>query len=416
MEKFTINGGRRLSGKLRIESAKNAVLPLLAASILTDDEVLIENCPKIADVLSMIKILKSLGVKADFHGNDLCVCAKNLNDFQISEKLAKELRSSVFMMGALLSRVGKARIAYPGGCDIGLRPIDIHLLAMEKLGVKIKDTGGEIICKVDKIVGKEIYIDFPSVGATENIMLAAVMAEGKTEIRNAAKEPEIVDLMRFLNKMGAKIYGAGTSTILIEGVSKLHGTTFKPMPDRIETGTYLIAAAITGGEIELENCSAKNIYSLIHKFCDNTCKIDIKNDIIHLKSGKNRKAFSFSTGPYPSFPTDMQAQAMSLAAVSDGVSVISENIFETRYRHVPELIKMGADITVKGKTAIVKGVERLCGAVVNATDLRGGAALVLAALNAEGETVVNDIHHVNRGYLDMDKKLSSLGADIKRIF
>ena len=416
MEKFMINGGRKLSGKLRIESAKNAVLPLLAASILTDEEVLIKDCPKIADVLSMIKILKSLGVKAEFCGTDLCVCAESVNECKISENLAKELRSSVFMMGALLSRTKKAWLSYPGGCDIGLRPIDLHLSAMKKLGVKIQDTGGEIICKADKIIGREIYIDFPSVGATENIMLAAVMAEGKTEIRNAAKEPEIVDLMRFLNKMGAKVYGAGTSTILIEGVKKLHGTIFKPMPDRIETGTYLVAAAITGGEIELENCSAKNIYSLVHKFCDNTCKIDIKNDIIHLKGGARRKAFSFSTGPYPSFPTDMQAQAMSLAAVSEGVSVISENVFETRFRHVPELIKMGADITVKGKTAIVKGVDKLYGASVVASDLRGGAALVLAALNAEGETVVNDVYHINRGYLDMDKKLALLGAEIKRIY
>ena len=414
MEKYVINGGRKLSGKLRIESAKNSVLPLLAASILTDEEILIKDCPKIADVLSMIKILGVLGVKTCFYDNDLYVNAENVSNCVISENLTKELRSSVFMLGALVSRVGKAKIAYPGGCDIGLRPIDIHLDGLKDLGVKIEDTGGEIICVAEKTKGREIYIDFPSVGATENLMLAAVKANGKTEIHNAAKEPEIVDLMKFLNAMGAKVYGAGTSTILIEGVKKLHGTVFKPISDRIEAGTYLIAAAITGGEIELENCNVKNIYSLIHKFCDNTCKLDIKNDIIYLKSGTVRKSFSFSTGPYPSFPTDLQAPAMSLAAVSDGVSVISENVFETRFRHVQELVKMGADITVKGKTAILKGVKNLYGASVSASDLRGGAALVLAGLNAEGKTVVNDVYHIKRGYLDMDKKLSSLGADVKR--
>ncbi len=412
MGKYIINGGKRLDGSVKIESAKNSVLPLIAASIMTDEEVVIKDCPMIADVLSMVKILNVLGVKTLFQGNNLVIKAEEIKSCLIPSDLSKELRSSIFMMGALLSRVKKAKLSYPGGCDIGLRPIDIHLSALKSLGVKTVEQGGEINCQADKITGAEIYLDFPSVGATENAIMTSVFAEGKTEIHNPAKEPEIVDLMCFLNSMGAKIYGAGTSIILIEGVKKLHGTVYKPIPDRIEAGTYLLSAAITGGEIEIKNCRIKNISSLIHKLCDNTCKITIKNDIIYLKSGRVRKAFSFTTGPYPSFPTDLQPQTMSFLSVCQGLSVISENVFETRYKHVSELIKMGADITVKGRTAIISGVNRLSGAEVVSTDLRGGASLVLAGLNAEGQTVVDGIWHVERGYYRFDEKLRALGADI----
>ncbi len=414
MEKYIINGGRPLSGKLKIESAKNAVLPILAASILTDEEVVIMSCPKIKDVMNMIKILNYLGVKTEFHQDNLIVDSSGLNSYTIPADLAGELRSSIFMMGSLLSRVKKARISYPGGCNIGLRPIDIHISALTELGVLVTEACGEIICTTDGVKGREIYLDYPSVGATENAMLSAVMAKGKTEIHNPAKEPEIIDLMNFLNSMGARVFGAGTSTIFIEGVKRLHGTCYKPIFDRIECGTYLIAAAITGGEIELSNCNAKNISSLIHKLCDNTCKMTVKNDIIHLKSGKCKKSFSLDTGPYPCFPTDLQAQTMSLATVSEGTSVITETVFETRYNHVPELIRMGANVSVKGRTAIIQGVKRLHGASVTAKDLRGGAALVIAGLGAEGKTVVNDVRHIERGYLDFDKKLNALGAQIKR--
>ena len=414
MEKYVIKGGRKLSGVLEIESAKNSVLPIIAASILTSDEVVIKNCPKISDVLTMIKILRSMGVKCCFQDKNLIINPSGLNAYTVPENLGKELRASVCMMGALISRAKKARLSYPGGCDIGLRPIDIHLSCLKELGVNVTEICGEIICSAKKLTGKEIYLDFPSVGATENVMLAAVFAEGKTEIHNPAKEPEIVDLMCFLNAMGAKVYGAGTSIILIEGVKELHGAVYRPMPDRIEAGTYLIAAAITGGEIELRNGRIKNISALVHKLCDNTCKISIKNDIMYLKSGVSRKSFSFSTGPYPGFPTDLQPQAMSLACVSSGVSVVTENVFEMRYKHVAELIKMGADITVQGRTAVIKGVDRLNGATVSASDLRGGAALVLAGLSAEGKTVVEEIRYVERGYLDMEKKLTMLGADVKR--
>ncbi|MBQ3220009.1 MAG: UDP-N-acetylglucosamine 1-carboxyvinyltransferase [Clostridia bacterium] len=414
MEKYVINGGRPLNGKLKIESAKNAVLPILAASILTDEEVVIMSCPKINDVLSMIKILNCLGVKTEFQQDNLIIDSSGLNSYTVSQNLASELRSSVFLMGALISRVKKARLSYPGGCDIGLRPLDIHVSALTELGVSITDVLGELICTADRIRGREIYLDFPSVGATENAMLTAVLAEGKTEIHNPAKEPEIIDLMNFLNSMGAKVFGAGTNTIFIEGVKRLHGTCYRPVFDRIECGTYLIAAAITGGEIELSNCNAKNISSLIHKLCDNACKITLKNDIIHLKSGKIRKSFGIETGPYPSFPTDLQAQTMSLATVSEGTSVITETVFETRYNHVPELIRMGANVSVKGRTAIVRGVKGLHGATVTAKDLRGGAALVLAGLSAEGKTTVTEIKHIERGYLDLDKKLNALGADVKK--
>lgn len=415
MEKYVINGGKKLSGSVKIESAKNSVLPLLAASVLTDEQVIIKDCPKIEDVVSMIKILNSLGVKTRFEEQNLIIDASNITSFSINEKLSKGLRSSIFMMGALLSRAKKARLYFPGGCDIGLRPIDLHLSALKELGVSVTEMNGEILCEADSVSGREVYLDYPSVGATENVMLTAVTAHGKTEIHNPAKEPEIIDLMKFLNSMGAKIYGAGTSTILIEGVKKLHGTEFKPMSDRIEAGTLLIAGAITGGEVQLTNCQAKNISSLLHKLCNNTCKISVKDDIIYMKSGALRKSFSFSTGPYPFFPTDLQAQTMALLAVSEGVSVVTENVFEMRYKHVAELIKMGADLSVKGRTAIINGVKALNGATVTVHDLRGGAALVLAGLNAGGQTIVEDIKHIKRGYLDFDRKLCALGADIKII-
>ncbi|MBO7345672.1 MAG: UDP-N-acetylglucosamine 1-carboxyvinyltransferase [Clostridia bacterium] len=416
MEKYVINGGRKLSGKLRVSSAKNSVLPMLAGAILTDERVVIKDCPKILDVFSMIKILNVLGVKTEFCGNDLVVDSKNINDYVISASLGKELRSSIFMMGALLSRMKRAELSHPGGCDIGARPVDIHLNALKELGVIILEENGEIKCYAEKMRGRVIHFNFPSVGATENVMLASVLAEGKTEIHNPAKEPEIVDLMNFLNSMGGKVYGAGTSTILIEGVKKLSGTTYTPIPDRIEAGTFLLSAVITGGEIELSNCNAKNIWSLIHKLCDNTCKVTIKNDIIYVKSGNERKSFSFSTGPFPYFSTDLQAQTMALLSVSKGESQVTENIFEFRYRHVDELIKMGADIKVKGRTAYIKGVERLNGAQVLAEDLRGGASLVLAGLNASGTTVVENVRHIKRGYTEMDEKLRFLGADIKTIY
>ena len=414
MDKYIINGGNKLCGSVDIECAKNAVLPIIAASILCDDKVVIEKCPKILDVLNMLMILSDLGVKSTFFQNNLIIDSTNINSYTVKQKYAKRLRSSVLMIGALLSKFRRVAISYPGGCDIGIRPIDMHISALKNLGVTVSEHGSDIVCACDKLLGGEVYLDFPSVGATENIIISSVLAEGRTIIHNAAKEPEIVDLCKFLNLMGGNIKGAGQNEITIEGVKKLHGVTYKPMDDRIEAGTFLIAGALTGGEIEVRGVNVKNISPLLSKFCDNACKVSIKNDIIHLKGGKNKKPFAIKTGPYPFFPTDLQPQISVLASVSQGVSIIEENVFEMRFKHIAELLKMGADISVMGRTAIVNGVRFLHGAEVYSYDLRGGASMVLAGLVAEGRTTVFGTRHIERGYLNFDRKLASLGADISK--
>ncbi len=413
MENFTIKGGNRLNGEVKIESAKNSVLPILAGSILTKEEVVIENCPKILDVLNMIKILKWPNVKCEFSGDNLIINSSNIQNAPIPMELTKELRASIFLLGSLVGRFNRASLCYPGGCAIGKRPIDIHINCLKSFGVEVFEDGDTIQCYSGKIMGKKILLKYPSVGATENAILVATLTKGKSEIYNCAREPEVEDLAKFLNTLGAKIYGAGTSHIYVEGVEKLHGGKFSPIGDRIETGTFMLATAICGGEVKFINAKAKNIYNLIHKFCDNTCKIIVNNDIIYMQSRGSRKSFSIKTGPYPKFPTDLQAQTSVLLAIADGNSTIVETVFENRFNHLYELKKMGADVLVKGKTAFIKGVEKLTGKDVYATDLRGGAALVLAGLVAEGQTKVYGVHHVARGYADFDKKLSLLGADIK---
>ena len=415
MDKYIINGGRSLEGSVKVERAKNAVLPFLAGAILSDEVTTILDCPKILDVLSMIKILQSIGCKTNFEGNNLIIDPSNIFKDEIKHNLTKELRSSVFMLGGLLSRLKTAKIAYPGGCDIGLRPIDMHLNAFRQLGVVVEDYPSEIYCHTDKVLGNKIYLDFPSVGVTENVMILSAISDGETIIFNPAKEPEIVDLMNFLNQMGAKISGAGKDEIHIIGVKKLHGTVYKPIGDRIEAGTLLVAGAITGGEVEVSGVKPEILGSLLNKFLNNTCNINIKSDIIYLKSGSRRKGFVIETNPYPGFPTDLQAQMLSLACVSEGVSIIRENIFETRFKHVQELVKIGADVVVKDRTAIIKGVKNFIGGEVYSKDLRGGASLVLAGLNAKGTTIVHDIKHVERGYYRFDEKLRSLGGDIKKL-
>jgi UDP-N-acetylglucosamine 1-carboxyvinyltransferase len=412
---FVIHGGRALSGKVKSQRAKNAILPIMAGAILCDGETIIEDCPKITDVLSMIKILQKIGCRVRFEEDNLVINSSNLTYSVLDNELTKELRSSVFILGSMLSRLKRAEVAFPGGCDIGLRPIDLHINAFKELGVKVDTTACGMYCQVDKIKGKEIYLDFPSVGATENIMLISAISDGVTVIHNPAKEPEILDLMNFLNKAGAKITGAGRDKITIEGVKKLRGISYKPISDRIEAGTLLIAGAITGGEIEISGVNAENIAPLLNKLLNNTCNIRVKNDIIYLKSGFKKKAFFIDTRPHPGFPTDLQAQMLALACVSDGVSVIRENIFETRFKHVQELIKLGANVVVKDKVALVTGVEKLIGAPVYAHDLRGGASLVLAGLSAYGKTTVYDIKHVERGYYRFEEKLKSLGGDIEKI-
>lgn len=416
MDKFVIEGGNRLYGSVKLQSAKNSVLPLFAASVLTDKPVVIRETPAIADALCMAQILRELGANVRFQNGSVIIDSSNACSHSISSALTKELRSSVFMLGSLLTRFRRALIAYPGGCDIGLRPIDLHLNALKRLGVKISERDGFIVCECDVLRGAEIMLDFPSVGATENIMLASVMAEGDTVLQGAAKEPEIVDLQNFLNAMGGKISGAGTDVIRIEGVKKLGGVTYKPMKDRIEAGTFLIAAAMCGGEVETVGITAENIGLLLHKLRENGCKIHIKNDKIRLSSfGRLKCNRRIETMPFPGFPTDLQAQMTSLNSACEGGALIVENLFETRFKYVPELQKMGADIEVKGRNAFVRGVPRLHGASLIAGDLRGGAALVIAALGAEGVSEVLDLSHIDRGYADLQGKLKNLGAEIKRV-
>ena len=416
MDTFVIDGGRQLYGSITVQKAKNAVLPLLAASVLTDEQVKIRGVPTITDVENMLRILTEVGCNIKRQNGCAVIDSSNAVSHEIPTRLTKELRSSVFMLGSVLTRFRRARISYPGGCDIGLRPIDLHLSGLKRLGVKITEDGGYIDCEADILRGAEILLDFPSVGATENIILAAVKAEGITVIRNAAKEPEIVDLQNFLNAMGANVRGAGGGTIVIEGVKRLHGVDYTPIGDRIEGGTYLIAGAICGGEVAINGVLPENIAALLHKLRENGCKIHIKNDKIILQStGALRAANLVETMPFPGFPTDMQAQYATLCATAKGTTVVVENLFETRYKYAGELKRMGADITVRDRTAIIRGVEKLHGARVTAGDLRGGAALVLAALGAEGQSTVIDLSHVDRGYADFEYKLKKLGAKIRRV-
>ena len=416
MDKYVIDGGRRLFGAVALQSAKNSVLPLLAASILTEKRVVIRDTPQISDVLCMAQILRELGADVRFSGGNTIIESADATSHEISSVLTGELRSSVFMLGSLLTRFHRALIAYPGGCDIGLRPIDLHLNALKQLGVGISERDGCIFCECEKLRGAEILLDFPSVGATENIMLAAVKAEGRTVLAGAAKEPEIVDLQNFLNAMGAKVAGAGSDVIEIEGVQELGSVTYKPMKDRIEAGTFLIACAVCGGEVETIGVKGENLRLLLHKLRENGCKIHTKNDKIRIESsGRLRCNRRIETMPFPGFPTDLQAQATALNAGADGGALIVENLFETRFKYVPELQKMGADIQVKGRNAFVRGVRKLHGASVVAGDLRGGAALVIAALGAEGRTEVLDLSHIDRGYADFRGKLKSLGAEIRRV-
>ena len=415
MDKYIIEGGRRLCGEVEIQSAKNAVLPLLAASVLTEERVVIRRCPRIADVLNMVQILGELGCKTRFEEDALVIDGADAANHEIPSALARELRSSVFLLGSVAARFGRARIAYPGGCDIGLRPVDLHLGGLRRLGVDVAEDGGYIDCSCGRLRGAEVLLDFPSVGATENIILASAKAEGTTVIRNAAKEPEIVDLQNFINRMGGKIAGAGSSVIVAEGVRRLHGAEYTPLPDRIEAGTFLIAAAMCGGELALRNAKSENLASLIHKLREISCKIHAIDDKIYIKSGARFSPKLIETSPYPGFPTDLQAPMTALSCICEGSTVIVENLFETRFKHVPELIRMGADITVRGRSAFVRGVPHLHGADVCAGDLRGGAALTLAAISAEGCSTVVDLGFIDRGYSDFEGKLRAAGARIRRV-
>ncbi len=416
MDKYIVDGGEKLYGKVEVQSAKNTVLPLLAASVLTDEQVKLKGVPTIVDVENMLRILSEVGCKIQRQKDVVVIDSSNAVSHEIPSRLTRELRSSVFMLGSILTRFRRAKISYPGGCDIGLRPIDLHLSGLKRLGVEITEEGGYIECKAEKLVGADILLDFPSVGASENIILAAVKAQGVTVIRNAAKEPEIVDLQNFLNAMGAKVRGAGGGTVVIEGVKKLYGVEYSPIGDRIEAGTYLIAAASCGGEIETMGVPTENIAALLHKLRENGCKIHAKNDRIIIRSDGRLKSVNLvETTPFPGFPTDLQAQYSALCATAHGTTLVVENLFETRYKYAAELMRMGADITVRGRTAVIRGVEKLHGARITASDLRGGAALVVAALKAEGKSEIIDLSHIDRGYADFEYKLKKLGGKIRRI-
>ena len=416
MNKFLISGGKKLDGQLSIPCAKNAYLPIMAATLLCDKPIVLHKCTNFSDIFSMQKIIESLGGKTYFDGDSLIIDNSNINNFYITHELSSAVRSSIFALGAILGRFKKAKVAYPGGCEIGARPIDLHIKGLKALNVKIEDKHGYLTCDGSKMKGAAVSLDFPSVGATENIMLAGVLIDGETKIFNAAMEPEIVDLANFLNMLGAKIYGAGTKEISILGVKSLGGGQYTPIPDRIIAGTYLIAGIMAGGKMSIKNFKLKHNMALIEKLKESSCKFNIKNDILTLVADKRLKSISkIETSPYPGFPTDLQAQILALQTISQGHSVIVENMFETRFKHVPELIKMGAKITIKDKAAIINGTEKLYGADVNAADLRGGAALVLAALASEGYTTINNVNYIDRGYEKFEEILTQLGADIKRI-
>ena len=415
MEKqIRIIGGNSLNGVVHNQTSKNAVLPMIAASILNDNQVIIKKVPNLLDVSNMIKIIRELGAKVYVDDKDIVIDSKDINKFKLNEDLTRRLRSSIFMLGPMLARFKKVTISYPGGCDIGNRPIDLHIKGLKELGVNIEERNGLIICDGSNMHSNIVSLDFASVGATENIMMASVFLKGTTIIYNPAREPEIVDLQNFLNSMGCKIYGAGTDKISIEGVERLHQSEYTPKGDRITAGTYLIATAMCGGNIYIDNIDNNDILSITTKLEKAGCDINYYDGSIELTSDGRLEAIDkIETQVYPGFPTDLQAQMMSMQTISNGVSVIVENLFENRFKHVNELIKLGADIKVKDRVAVIKGVDKLKGASVNATDLRGGASLVLAGLKAEGYTTINNIEHILRGYENIDEALQSLGADIK---
>lgn len=415
MEKLFIQGGRRLSGTVKISGAKNAVLPVIAASLLASTPSVIEEIPDLDDVTTITEVLQYLGLNTRREPGRLFIDSTGIKSCEASYELVRKMRASFLVMGPLLSRFQEARISQPGGCAIGTRPIDLHLKGFEALGAEIIQGHGFIEARAPKgLQGAKVYLDFPSVGATENIMMAASLANGRTIIENAAQEPEIVDLANYLNAMGANVRGAGTNAIRIEGVKNLTGTTYAVIPDRIEAGTYMVAAAITGGDVLLKNVLYEHLKPLVAKLKEAGVAIEQDVDQMRVTASGGLRAVDIKTLPYPGFSTDMQAQFMALMSVADGSSVVSETVFENRFMHVDELKRMGANIRVDGRIAMLDGVKKLTGCPVTATDLRAGAALVLAGLAAEGQTEIGSVYHIDRGYDRIVDKLQGLGADISR--
>ncbi len=415
MGKLVIDGGERISGEICVQGAKNAVLPILAATVMADGVCVIKNCPSLRDVDKTVLVLERLGCSVTHEGSVVTVDTREMCDCRICEDLMREMRSSIVFLGAIISRCKKAVVSLPGGCPIGLRPIDLHLKALREMGVDIQEEHGYINCTAEKMRGASIHFDFPSVGATENAMLAAVCAEGTTTISNAAREPEIVDLGNFLNCMGARVYGVGSSVITVHGVEKLHGAEYTIMPDRIVAATYLAASAITGGEMSLKRVNPQDMSAMLHVLSEMGVKLRCEDDrIIQTAPKRLKSVHTIRTMPYPGFPTDIQSPFMSLAAMAKGTSVFIENIFENRFQHVDELTRMGADIKVEGRSAVVRGVKELQGANVVARELRGGAALVVAALAANGTTTISGVEFIDRGYEAIENYLLNCGARIRR--
>ena len=413
MKSYIIEGGKKLEGTVKISGSKNASLPILAATILNEKTNKLYNVPQIKDTKTTLEILKLLGCKIKQNSGKIEINSKHITKTEKPEHLMREMRSTVIMAGALLGRFKEVTFSYPGGCDIGSRPIDLHINAFKKLGVEITEEAGFIKCKANKIIGTNIDLDFPSVGATENIILATVLSTGTTTINNAAMEPEIIDMVQFLKKMGAKIQGEGTNQIIIDGVEKLSGVSYNIMPDRIEAGTILCAVAATGGNVTLDNVMPEHLTAVINKLEETGCKIEINNKKITLNAPKKLKSIDIKTMTYPGFPTDLQQIFATMLVKASGTSIIVENIFESRYKYISELRKMGAKVTVEGKTAIIKGARKINATTVVCTDLRGGAALVIAGLMAKGKSRVENIGYIQRGYENLENKLGSLGAKIK---
>ncbi len=416
MSKLIVRGSRRLEGTIPVQGAKNSALPVLAATFISSGKSVIHNCPSLTDVDATINILKRLGCKVEKSSGAVIVDAAGADGYEIPDDLMREMRSSIVFLGAIIARCGKANLSFPGGCELGPRPIDLHLQALRELGLKIEEEHGRLICSTQgRMKGCEISLPIPSVGATENVMLAACTAEGRTHIHNAAREPEISDLADFLNGCGAKIHGAGESSIIIDGVSELHGTEHAVIPDRIVASTYLSAAAVTGGSITITDVIPAHLRPVLPCFMESGCDIEVSGRAIKLTAPKRLgRIKSVRTMFYPGFPTDSQPTTMAMATIARGTSVFVETIFDSRFNHAAELIRMGARIKVEGKVAVVEGVNRLSAAQVEASDLRGGAALVVAALAADGVTEIGGVHHIDRGYESIENALSSVGADIIR--
>lgn len=416
MDKLIVCGGRPLAGEVAISGAKNAALPILCASLLSADPLELSNVPHLNDISTMLQLIGQMGVEVTLDGPNggLVLDARGLNNPMASYEMVKTMRAAILVLGPLVARCGEARVSLPGGCAIGARPVDQHIKGLQAMGAEIKVEHGYIHATAKRLKGARICTDMVTVTGTENLMMAACLAEGETVIENAAREPEVVDLANCLISMGARISGAGSDIIRIQGVEKLHGAKHSIMPDRIETGTYLCAAAATGGDIRLIRTSAAYLDTVVDKLMDAGCDITIERDAIRLKAPPRLKAVSLRTAPYPAFPTDMQAQFMAINAVAEGVSTIRETIFENRFMHAVELMRLGADVQIEGNNAIVRGVEKLEGATVMATDLRASASLVIAGLVAQGETTIDRIYHLDRGYERIEEKLAKLGAQVRR--